>query len=72
MRAILEFQLPEEEEEFRLASYAGAIFQALHDVDLALRNRVKYGDLPDRARNELQSIRDVLREACPDAVKERL
>ena len=42
MNAQLEFQLPEEEREFLLASRAQLMSSVLHDIDQELRNYLKY------------------------------
>lgn len=44
MRATLEYQLPEETEEFDLACKAGAIHSALCSVSMELRRLYKYND----------------------------
>ncbi len=43
MKAILEFNLPEDQSEFENASRAGDVFLALWDLDMELRNMVKHG-----------------------------
>ena len=52
-KAILEFNLPEDQEEFSNASKAGAMLGVLWDFDQWLRSEIKYRD-----RNELQEVRD--------------
>lgn len=42
MNAQLQFQLPEEEREFLLASRAQLMSSVLHDIDQELRNYLKY------------------------------
>lgn len=42
MNAQLQFQLPEEEREFLLASRAQLMSSVLHDIDQDLRNYLKY------------------------------
>jgi hypothetical protein len=42
VNAQLEFQLPEEEREFLLASRAQLMSSVLHDIDQELRNYLKY------------------------------
>ena len=44
MRGVLEFNLPEEEYEFYLASSAGKLANALRDIGHFLRNKEKYGE----------------------------
>ncbi len=42
MKSTLEFNLPEEEREFLLASRAQLMSSVLHDIDQDLRNYLKY------------------------------
>jgi hypothetical protein len=42
LKSILEFNLPEEEREFLLASRAQLMSSVLHDIDQDLRNYLKY------------------------------
>jgi len=42
VNAQLQFQLPEEEREFLLASRAQLMSSVLHDIDQELRNYLKY------------------------------
>ena len=42
MNAQLQFQLPDEEREFLLASRAQLMSSVLHDIDQELRNYLKY------------------------------
>ena len=44
MRATLEFNLPEEQNEHLRAVRAGDAWSALYDIDNMLRNLLKYGD----------------------------
>ena len=43
MKAILEFELPEHQEEFKMASRGKDYFCTLHDLKNLLRSRQKYG-----------------------------
>ena len=43
MKAVLEFNLPEEKWEFQRASNASEAWCALHDLDAELRNMLKHG-----------------------------
>lgn len=61
MIAKLEFNLPEDKEDFKTASNAWAYRLALEEFDGWLRNQIKYLD-----KNELQEVRDQLREICRD------
>lgn len=64
MKAVLEFNLPLERFEYLAATYADALHAALCDIARHLRNRLKYGDLPDDAHAEMDDTDRVLREAC--------
>lgn len=44
MKATLQFELPEENEEFRMAMDASKIFSFLSDLDNELRSILKHGD----------------------------
>jgi len=63
MKATLEFDLPEEREEFDMASHAADYYSALCDIDNHLRSIVKYGDGPDEVIRLAEYIR---RELMPD------
>lgn len=56
MKAIIEFNLPEENQEFELTSKALKMYSTLWDLDLWLRSEIKYKD------KELDEVRDKLRE----------
>ena len=62
MKAILEFNLPEEREEHALACRARDLDAALCDVRRHVRDRLKYADLSDLARAELETVRALLLE----------
>ena len=61
MKAILEFNLPEEEDEHLTAVKAGDWQMALWDVDQKLREIVKHGD-DDKRADWAQELRDYLYE----------
>jgi hypothetical protein len=44
MEAILKFNIPEERDEFTLATKAGGLYSVLWDLDQYLRSIHKYGD----------------------------
>lgn len=48
MKAILEFTLPDEAEEYRLANQAGAMHAALWEIGEYLRSQYKYVDSDQR------------------------
>ena len=64
-KAILEFSLPEEDQEHELAINAGKYYSILWDLDQFLRNKVKYPtqdhdpietDTYDKVRTELWNL----------------
>lgn len=66
-RAQLEFNLPEEEEDFRHACNGLDYYGALRAVDERLRNRLKYETLPLEVAEALEGIRTFMREFIPQA-----
>lgn len=63
MKAILEFELPDDELQLKLATIAGDLYSAAVDVDHMLRNHIKHGDdgHSDEVMNRCRSVlRDVL------------
>lgn len=61
MKAILEFDLPEERAEHHYALKGADAFAMLRGFDEHLRQQIKYQtDLPEAFRNGLQSARDAL------------
>jgi hypothetical protein len=64
MKATLEFNLPEEQTEFIRASRADIAWAKLHDIDMQLRNWMKYGGHEFKSVEELSSyIRKEINEA---------
>ena len=61
MKATLEFDLPEEQEEFRVAVNGAAWQAVLQNLDQQLRGVVKHGDDPVEAEHA-QRWRDVLHD----------
>jgi hypothetical protein len=59
-KAILEFNLPEEQDEFELASNTGKYYSVLWDLDQYMRNKIKYtsDDTPELYREAIQMVRD--------------
>ena len=47
MKAILEFSLPDEEREYRLAARAQMMERVIGDIDASLRSHLKYGPAND-------------------------
>ena len=63
MKAILEYNLPDDIEEHRMAVHALDWALVSLEMDTYLRGRIKYGELPDAVEDALQEARDWLREA---------
>ena len=61
-KATLEYNLPEEQDEFELAANAGKYYSVLWDIDQYMRNKVKYAsdDTPELYREAIQMVRDEL------------
>lgn len=62
MKAILEFNLPEDNWEHESAVSAANMRLALCDLDMYCRTLVKYGDLTPEQEEVAQKIRDHLHE----------
>jgi hypothetical protein len=60
MKAILKFNLPEENEEFEMASQASKLYYAVSEFDNFLRNKIKHSDLTDEQYNVYESVRQEL------------
>jgi len=60
MKATLEFNLPEEQEEFKTAAKAGETMSVVEDVLNYIRSRLKYANLPETSTEELREIRSRL------------
>jgi hypothetical protein len=57
MKATLEFNLPEEQPEFDLATSAGRMHSALWDFSQWLRSQYKYTELPEAESAYLEKVR---------------
>lgn len=60
MMAKLEFKLPDEKSDLLLALNAQKILIVLTELDHYLRNKIKYGELPEEYREIYEEIRNVL------------
>jgi len=60
MKAILKFELPQDNQEFELATKASKMYCTLWDFDQWLRGEIKYNG------KELNEVRDKLRELMND------
>lgn len=62
MKGILEFSLPQDQDEFELAQDAHLYRQALADLDNYLRAEVKYCELDEAHAAAFQLVREKLGE----------
>ena len=64
MKAILEFNLPDDQQEYDLANNGLGFWNVLWELDQDLRTKTKYApdDLPQDKYDAYQEIRDLLRE----------
>jgi hypothetical protein len=64
MKAVLEFDLPEDDQEFLLATSGTKFWSVLWELDQSLRGKTKYApdDLPQDKYDAYQEIRDELYE----------
>jgi hypothetical protein len=67
MKAILEFDLPDDARELRLALKASAYLAVLWDFDQKLRAVIKYGeDKPPEIRQAMVELREELHDALSE------
>jgi hypothetical protein len=68
MKAVLEFNLPEDQQDFELATKGMKFWSILWDLDQSLRAKTKYApdSLPQDKYDAYQDIRDELRELMSD------
>jgi len=66
MKAILEFELPEDKENFDASAKGMDWAIVAWDLDQLLRKKLKYGDLLPNTRAELEEIRNTLNEMLID------
>lgn len=62
MKATLTFTLPEDREDFDDAVRGSEWKQAVRDVMDELRNRIKYGELPEAEVATLEAVRSMVLE----------
>jgi len=64
MKAILEFNLPEDQQDFDLATKGMQFWSVLWELDQDLRSKTKYAsdDLPKDKYDAYEEIRDMIRE----------
>jgi hypothetical protein len=61
MKAVLEFNLPEENHEFANATNASKMRSVLWELDQWMRAKLKYEELPDGQYDAIKQTRDQLR-----------
>ena len=68
MKATLEFNLPDDQQDFDLANSGMKFWSVLWELDQSLRAKTKYAsdDLPQDKYDAYQEIRDELRELMSD------
>ena len=66
MKATLEFNLPEEDAEFRMAIDGTWWKYVVTEMDEYFRSQIKYQDLSGEVTKALQAARDNLHELCID------
>lgn len=68
MKGILEFNLPEEESQFKAATRAFDWKYVVSKLDTELRNRLKYNsdDYTPEALREISNIRELLHAFCEE------
>jgi hypothetical protein len=64
MKAILEFNLPDDQQDFNMAVNAMKFWNVLYELDQDLRSKTKYApdDLPQDKYDAYQEVRDMLYE----------
>ena len=70
MKALLEFNLPEEDYDFRTAQDAMAYRRALRELDKHLRDSLKHGHNYRTIRKALEDIRVMLWQLAPEGFAE--
>jgi hypothetical protein len=66
MKAILEFNLPEERSEFEDAQDGTGLRGSAQDFDNYLRELLKYSDFSDEVHKQVDAIRDTFHEFFAD------
>lgn len=64
MKATLEFNLPDDQQDFELASNAMKFWSVLYELDQELRSKTKYApdDLQQDKYDAYEEVRDMLHE----------
>ena len=66
MKAILEFNLPEEQAEHYCAIKGADMFNVLWDLKAELRSMLKYGELPEQQHKIVEQIQGYLIQSLND------
>ena len=66
MKAKLTFNLPEDQEDFKLACQAVDLKQALIEIAMELRSLHKYGELPVNQWELIGEVRDIYHRILTD------
>lgn len=65
MKAIIEFNLPEDQCEYELANAAGDMVSTLSDLLGEIRSRLKYGEgVTDKEAETLDNLRALISDRC--------
>ena len=64
MKAILEFDLPEDKQDFTLATNGINFWHVLYDLDQSLRSKTKYApdDMPEEVYETISKTREKLHQ----------
>ena len=68
-KAKLEFNLPEEEQDFKLASRGGEYFSVIWEALNDIRNYLKHGHSFKTIEEALENVRETLLDANIDDIK---
>ncbi len=69
MQAILKFNLPEEENEFKVATRASDYFCILFDLDQEMRKFLKYGHKFKTVEEVMEYVRNFISEVKLDDIE---
>ena len=69
MQAILKFNLPEEENEFKVATRALDYFGILFDLDQEMRKFLKYGHKFKTVEEVIEYVREIINEVKLDDIE---
>ena len=66
MKAVLKFNLPEDQAEFDFATQGGKMYSALHELSQELRTLWKYEELNEQEWDMVERIRNKFYEILDD------